>query len=133
VVDQNARRLLLGEAWTDLDLVIDLGDGHPIPPDSISRDFYRLTRRLGIPRVRLHDLRHYFATALLAAGVHPKVTSESLGHSSVSFTMDTYQHLMPSMQETATRAIEDALGSVIAPASGMSWPHAGGTDDPPSA
>jgi integrase len=56
------------------------------------------------------------ATPLLSAGVHPKVAQEALGHSSVAFTMDTYQHVMPSMQETATRAIQDALGRVIAPA-----------------
>jgi len=53
---------------------------------------------------------------LLSAGFQPKVASEALGHSSVSFTMDTYQHVMPSMQETATRAIEDALGAIITPA-----------------
>ena len=60
-----------------------------------------------------HDLRHAYATALLTAGVHPKVASEALGHSSVSFTMDTYQHLMPTMQDAATRAIEEALGSAL--------------------
>jgi integrase len=58
-------------------------------------------------------LRHAFATALLSAGVHPKVASEAFGHSSVSFTMDTYQHLMPTMQDAATRAIEEALGAAI--------------------
>jgi integrase len=46
-------------------------------------------------------------------GVDPKVASEALGHSSVSFTMDTYQHLMPTMQDAATRAIEEALGAAI--------------------
>jgi hypothetical protein len=59
-----------------------------------------------------HDLGHASAT-LLSAGVHPKVASEALGHSSVSFTMDTYQHLMPTMQDAATRAIEEALGGAI--------------------
>jgi integrase len=111
--EQAERRLFLGEAWADLDLVIERGDGEPFPPDSLSRDWYRLVRRIGLPGLRLHDLRHAYATALLSAGVHPKVASEALGHSSVSLTMDTYQHLMPIMQDAATRAIEEALGAAI--------------------
>jgi integrase len=112
--DQAGRRLLLGEAWADLDLVIERGDGEPLPPDSLSRDWYRRVRRVGVPGLRLHDLRHAYATALLTAGVHPKVASEALGHSSVAFTMDTYQHLMPTMQEQAVRAIEEAIGGTVA-------------------
>ncbi len=111
--EQLERRVLLGEAWHDLDLVIERGDGGPFPPDSLSRDWYRLVRRIGLPGLRLHDLRHAFATRLLEASVHPKVVSEVLGHSSVAFTMDTYQHLGPTMQETAVRAIEEALGAAI--------------------
>ena len=86
----------------------------PLPPDSLSRGWYRLLRRVGLPGLRLHDLRHAFATRLLEASVHPKVVSEALGHSSVSFTMDTYQHLMPTMQDAATRAIEEAIGGTVA-------------------
>jgi integrase len=112
--EQAERRLLLGEAWADLDLVIERGDGEPFPPDSLSRDWYRLVRRVGLPGLRLHDLRHAYATALLTAGVHPKVASEALGHASVAFTMDTYQHLMPTMQEQAVRAIEEAIGGTVA-------------------
>lgn len=69
---------------------------------------------IGVPDLRLHDLRHAFATRLLEASVHPKVVSEALGHSSVAFTMDTYQHLMPTMQEQAVRAIEEAIGGTVA-------------------
>jgi integrase len=94
--DQLERRVLLGEAWQDFDLVIE-GRRWAFPPDSLSRDWYRLVRRIGLPGLRLHDLRHAFATRLLEASVHPNVVSDALGHSSVSFTMDTYQHLMPTM------------------------------------
>lgn len=111
--EQRERRLLVGPAWRDFDLVVDRGDGGPFPPDALTRAFSRLARALGLPGLRLHDLRHAYATALLEAGVHPKVASEALGHSSVGFTMDTYQHLLPAMQETAARAIEDALGEAI--------------------
>jgi hypothetical protein len=55
--EQLERRVLLGEDWADLDLVIDRGDGEPFPPDSLSRDWYRLVRRIGLPglRLRFHD------------------------------------------------------------------------------
>jgi integrase len=96
--EQAERRLLAGEAWQDVDFVTDQGDGGPLSPDAVSRAFYRLVRALGLPGLRLHDLRHAYATTLLAAGVHPKIASEALGHSSVAFTMDVYSHVLPTMQ-----------------------------------
>ena len=65
---------------------------------------------MGLEGARLHDLRHSFATTLLAAGVNVKVVSEALGHSKTSFTMDVYAHVLPTMGEQAAAAIEAALG-----------------------
>jgi integrase len=107
--DQLERRILLGAEWNGTDLVVERGDGFPIHPDLVSRKFQRLAVQLGLAGVRLHDLRHWYATECLKAGVHPKVVSEALGHSSVAFTMDVYSHLLPTMQETASAAIEAAL------------------------
>jgi integrase len=109
--EQAERRLLLGAAWHDLDLVVDRGDGEHLDPDTFSHGFTRLATASGLPTMRLHDLRHAFATTLLAAGVHPKVVSEALGHSSVAFTMDTYQHVLPTMGEQVATSIETALGA----------------------
>lgn len=103
----------MGEAWADLDLVLDQGDGSPLSPDGLSRGFYRLVRKVGLPRARLHDLRHGYATALLIAGIHPKVASEALGHSSVGVTLDTYSHVVPGMREQAARPIQTAFGSSL--------------------
>ena len=89
--------------------MIERGDGFPVQPDVLSRRFQRLTVRLRLTGLRLHDLRHWYATECLKAGVHPKVVSEALGHSSVAFTMDVYSHLLPTMQEPASAAIEAAL------------------------
>jgi integrase len=108
--DQLERRMLLGAEWNPTDLVIERGDGYPVHPDVLSRRFQRLTLRMGMAGVRLHDLRHWYATECLKAGVHPKVVSEALGHASVAFTMDIYSHLLPTMQEQASAAIEAALG-----------------------
>jgi integrase len=109
--NQLERRMLLGADWNGTDLLVERGDGEPIHPDVFFRRFQRLTGRLGMTGVRLHDLRHWYASELLKAGVHPKVVSEALGHASVAFTMDVYSHLLPTMQEQASAAIE-ALGVV---------------------
>jgi site-specific recombinase XerD len=61
--------------------------------------------------MRLHDLRHAFATQLLVAGVHPKVVSDALGHASTTFTMDVYSHVLPSMGEQVADAMQAALGA----------------------
>jgi integrase len=107
--DQLERRLLLGPEWQPTDLVVERGDGGPIHPDLFSQRFRRLATRVGLASVRLHDLRHFYASELLRAGVHPKVVSEGLGHASTAFTMDVYSHLLPTMQATASAAIEAAL------------------------
>jgi integrase len=60
--------------------------------------------------VRFHDLRHTCATLLLTRGVHPKIVSEVLGHSSIAITLDIYSHVVPRLGDVATSAMEDALG-----------------------
>jgi integrase len=70
----------------------------------VSHQFADLVRLAGLPKIRLHDLRHTHATLALQAGVHPKVVQERLGHASVKVTLDTYSHVVPPMhQEAATR------------------------------
>jgi integrase len=107
--EQAERRLLLGAAWTDLDLVVDGGTGEHLDPDSLTHAFGRITTAAGVPHVRLHDLRHAFATTLLVGGVHPKVVSEALGHASTAFTMDVYSHVLPTMGDQVAAAVEAAL------------------------
>ena len=60
----------------------------------------------GLPRIRFHDLRHTAATLLLGQGVHPKITSEMLGHSTIAVTLDLYSHVTPTMQRQAVEALE---------------------------
>lgn len=63
-------------------------DGSPIHPLRFSRRFEQHVRRAGLPGIRLHDLRHSYASAALAAGVPAKVISERLGHATIAVTMD---------------------------------------------
>jgi integrase len=69
--------------------------------------------RIGLPRIRFHDMRHTHATHLLASGVHPKVASERLGHSKVGLTLDTYSHVLPNMQADAAALVDDALQAAL--------------------
>lgn len=116
---QSERRLLLGEAWVNLDVVFDMGDGSPIDPDYFTKACKRTFLAAGLsPRVRLHDLRHAFGTLLFEAGVHPKLASAALGHASESFTMAVYQHLIGGPGDQVARAISDAL-----PGLGTNWGH----------
>ena len=64
-----------------------------------------------LPPVRFHDLRHAHATLMLTQGVHPKVVSERLGHASIGITLDTYSHVLPSLQQEAAAAFDDLFGS----------------------
>jgi Phage integrase family len=68
------------------------------------------SQTIGLGEVRLHDMRHAFATRLLEANVHPKIVSEALGHASVGITLDVYSHVLPSLSRTAADAIEAPLG-----------------------
>ena len=79
--------------------------GEPLRPHSVGQAFNRLVETCDdLPRIRLHDLRHTHASHLLAAGVNARIVSERLGHSSVSFTLDTYGHVMPGQQADAAEA-----------------------------
>jgi integrase len=63
-----------------------------------------------LPKVRFHDLRHSHATQLLAAGVHPKIVQERLGHSTITVTMDLYSHVSETIQSDATTRLDQAYG-----------------------
>ncbi len=108
--------MALGEAWSNpWDLVFVNTVGGPLHPSNVVRaSFLPLLERAKLPRIRFHDLRHSAATLLLAAGEHPKVVQERLGHSSIAITLDTYSHVLPSMQ----RAAADKIDALLAAAGG---------------
>lgn len=85
--------------------------GKLLHPDNFpTRVFKDVLKRAGLTQgIRLYNLRHTCATLLLQAGVHPKVVSERLGHSSITLTLDTYRHLLPTMQREASDKLEEIL------------------------
>ena len=92
------------------DLIFTTARGEPINEEYlVKKHFKPLLRDAGLPNIRLYDLRHTCATLALAVGVAPKVVSEQLGHASAAFTLDTYSHVLPHMQEEAATKMEAAL------------------------
>ncbi len=98
-----------------MDLVFANTVGKPLQPGNIrARSFEPLLERAALPRLRFHDLRHTAATLLLGAGIHPKVVSEMLGHSSVTITLDLYSHATPTMQQQAASVLDSLLSAPVA-------------------
>jgi integrase len=107
---QDAYRRDFGQAYEDYGLVFCQPNGRPLHAHNVTqRDFKRVAKTAGVPRIRFHDLRHCHATLLLQQGVHPKVVQERLGHSTISMTLDTYSHVIPGMQERAAADLEKRL------------------------
>ena len=106
---QIAERLAWEGSYQDGDLVFMNENGTLLNPDRISRKFKRLVSAAGLPPIRFHDLRHTHATLALRVGVHPKIVSERLGHSSITITLDTYSHAIPALQEEAAQQIADLV------------------------
>jgi integrase len=102
---QLAERMAWGAAWADSGRVFTREDGTPLRPGWVSTRFDTLAARAKLPPVTLHGLRHGAATMLLAAGQPPKVISEVLGHSTVSFTMDIYAEVAEELADAAASAI----------------------------
>ena len=88
-------------------------DGTPLQPNSLTHAFTPFMEARGLKRVRLHDLRHSHATHMLAAGVHPKIASERLGHSKVGITLDLYSHVLPGMQEDAAIQVDAMISGAL--------------------
>ncbi|WP_246266465.1 site-specific integrase [Nonomuraea typhae] len=112
---QAAERLAAGEAWTETGFVFTDEIGRPLHPQQVSDQFYLLAFQVGLPPVRLHDLRHGAASLMLAAGVDLKVVQETLGHVSSAFTRDTYTSVFP---EVARAAAESTAALVNTAATG---------------
>ena len=107
---QAEARLKLGAAWQAFDLVFCSEEGTPLSIPNLTYRYFRpILTKAKLPRIRLYDLRHTCATLLLIAEENPKVVSERLGHSTIVLTLDTYSHVLPTMQQGATARLERLL------------------------
>ena len=94
----------------EYDLVFPNLSGNPTGSTNLlRRGFYPALRKAGIRKIRFHDLRHTAATLMLKQGIHIKVVQERLGHSNVNITLNTYSHVLPTMQKDAADKMDDLL------------------------
>lgn len=106
---QATERLKAGEIWRDSGLMFATEIGTPIDPRNFYRRFVRVCERAGIGKLRPHELRHSYATLMLAAGIPIEVVSAQLGHASIRITADTYAHVGEAQREIATEAMAVVL------------------------
>lgn len=100
------QKIINADKWQEHNLVFPNMVGNPIDPNNMIKDFHKLSEKAGLTKIRFHDIRHTCATLLLLANVHPKIVSERLGHKDIRITLETYSHVIPSMQGEATQIIE---------------------------
>jgi len=84
-------------------------DGRLLDQSTVTHTFIKVVRRAGLDGLRLHDLRHSYASIMLAAGVNVKAISQSLGHANIGITLDIYGHLAPGLQEAAANGFDEIL------------------------
>ncbi|MGE5559917.1 MAG: tyrosine-type recombinase/integrase [Chloroflexota bacterium] len=106
---QLEERLRMGKTWRDSGLVFTTSVGTMIGPRNFARKLTSLAARAGIENVNPHALRHTYATRALEAGVPAREVQESLGHTTITMTLDVYSHVLPEMKQAAADAIDKFL------------------------
>ena len=110
-VTQAEERLAAGDSWNDEDYVFATPFGRPVDPGNFHRSWHALLDRVGLDRRPLHEARHAAASLMLSSGVPLKAVQETLGHSTIRLTADTYGHLMPEDLDRVAQVVDGALGA----------------------
>jgi len=93
----------------DRGLVFTTARGFAVSGSYLTKHFQRVLADAGLPRMRLHDLRHGAASLLIGEGVHPRIAQELLRHASSKTTMEIYAHVTAAQERGAVDALERAL------------------------
>ncbi|KXS41418.1 MAG: integrase family protein [Candidatus Frackibacter sp. T328-2] len=108
--EQNKNKLALGPDYVDkYNLVFCKGNGDKLYPQTATSRFKRAAKKAGFEGYNIHTLRHTHATFMLQNNVHPRVVQERLGHSDISTTLNTYSHVIPSMQKEAAEKLKNFM------------------------
>jgi integrase len=102
-------RRVAAPVWTDNDAVFTAANGAWLDHGNLTRNYNAIIAKAGVKRIAFHGMRHTRATLLLKEGVNVKIVSERLGHANIGITLDTYAHVLPSMQQQAADGIDTAL------------------------
>lgn len=111
-ISQQKEIIEVGDKWKNNDLIFCTPIGTPLEPANVLKALKKCLRDAGLPQIRFHDLRHTAATLMLLEGINPKIVQERLGHSDISMTLNTYSHVLPSMQEEAAEKMDELLSVV---------------------
>jgi len=106
---QYKEKILAGDKWQYYDLIFPSPIGTPLDSSNVTKVYKKCLKEAGLPDLRFHDLRHTAATLMLQQGINPKIVQERLGHSDISLTLNTYSHVLPSMQEEAAEKMDELL------------------------
>jgi integrase len=108
---QLEERLAAATWGNDWDLLFTQPDGAPFNQWSVVAQFKRHLKAAGLPDMRWHDLRHSCASLMLASNIHARTIMETLGHSQISTTMNTYSHVIPELQREAADRMDELFGT----------------------
>ncbi len=110
---QLEEKLMNIDRWTEYNLVFASSVGTPAEERNVRRTLVALLQKCGLPPMRFHDLRHTCASLLLAQGTDPRTIMETLGHSQIALTLNTYSHVLPSLQRDAADKMQKMFESAI--------------------
>jgi integrase len=125
---QNRARERAGAKWIDNGLVFTWADGRPIAGRRALDRFKEALAKAGLPPMRFHDLRHAYATLLIAIENNPRVVMELMGHSTIAVTMNLYGHVAEDTARIATRRLGEAFGNATVTQPGSADNPSGASD-----
>lgn len=99
-----------GKPWEENDLIFTTDSGKPIHPRNLERSWHRITQQAGLPAIRIHDIRHTFASLAISQGIDVKRLSDVLGHASTQMTLNIYSHLFAKARHTSILNLPAMLG-----------------------
>lgn len=106
-------RAAFGADYPDHGKLMCFEDGRPLHPDTITRRFNRLVDRAGVRRIRLHDVRHTYATLSMDAGIDPKIVSDRVGHANMAVTFQVYTHRSTGRDREAAERIGELIRRTV--------------------
>jgi site-specific recombinase XerD len=110
-----SERRALGKDYPSHGLLMVNEHGRPLHPDTITTRFNRLVDVAGVARIRLHDVRHTYATLALDEGVEPKTLSDRIGHANMSVTLQIYTHRSHGRDKAMAQELGDLIQSAATP------------------
>jgi len=114
LIDHKARQAkekeFNADTWNEQDFVFTSSIGTPVDDRNIRRTLKAILEKCELPHMRFHDLRHTCASLLLAQGTDPRTIMETLGHSQIALTLNTYSHVLPSLQRDAADRMQQLIG-----------------------